>query len=410
MNKIEYRLKSLALFCVVLLLVVVAFFACGRSERYRADHGVHPCEITGALDSLFSPMFRAGEPGAIVSVMRGDTIVYNHAYGIARLDSMSRISDRTTFNISSVTKVFTVVALLKLVEEKQISLNDSLSRYFPEFSSELFDKITIFHVLTHSSGLPDLRPHTANDWSKYLSRHRSIFGQGSDYSLYGTESEHMRIFQNLDSVMFAPGTHYNKQGPAFILLAPMLERVTDESFESWMQRNIFEPAGMTETFYYQPDVERGKMAHGYKRANPAEEPVAFRSEDGCWDEWDYGEADYFLTKSDRGAYSSARDYMRFKQALYSGRIISDSLLMSMSMPYIPTEKPMVSSGLGAAIRTEPGKPRKSYHINANGGFSIVEGCWPEKKLHYVVFSNRNDWDPYAVTASIDSIFAVKNWL
>lgn len=53
---------------------------------------------------------------------------------------------------------------------------------------------------------------------------------------------------------------------------------------------------------------------------------------------------------------------------------------------------------------------KSYHLNSNGGFSIVEGCWPDKKLHYVVFSNRNDWDLRKVTASIDSIFKAKRWL
>ncbi len=410
MDKIKYRIRSLTLFGVVLLLVVTAFFACRRSDRYRDDHGVAPCEITGALDSLFTPMFAGNEPGAIVTVMRGDTIVYNHAYGLARLDSISRVSDQTLFNLSSASKVFTTAALLKLAEEGQISLDDSLSRFFPEFSGDFFNKITVFHILTHSSGLPDLRPHTSNDWSDYLSRHSSIFAQSSDYSLYGTESEHMQVFQNLDRVSFEPGTHYESQDPAFILVAPLIERVTGENFDDWMQANIFAPAGMTETFYYQPDVERANMAHGYKRADSRYEPLAFRSKDGRWDEYDYGEADYFLTKADRGAYSSSRDFMRFKRALYGGRVVADSMLVAMNKPYIATEIPMVSFGLGGAVRLEPGLPAKSYHLNSNGGFSIVEGCWPDKKLHYLVFSNRNDWDLRGVTASIDSIFKTKRWL
>ena len=82
----------------------------------------------------------------------------------------------------------------------------------------------------------------------------------------------------------------------------------------------------------------------------------------------------------------------------------------MYMPYIQTDIPMVGFGLGTAVKTEPGFPPKAYHLNANGGFAIVEGSWPSKRLHYIVFSNRNDWDRRAVTNSIDSIFKVKGCL
>ena len=64
------------------------------------------------------------------------------------------------------------------------------------------------------------------------------------------------------------------------------------------------------------------------------------SKDGHWDEYDYGEADYFLTKADRGAYSSARDFMRFKRALYGGRVVADSMLVAMNKPYIATDIPI----------------------------------------------------------------------
>ena len=292
------------------------------------------------------------------------------------------------------------------------SLDDKLADFFPEFKGDFFKNITIRHILAHSSGLPDIRPKNKEEWEKYTKSHVSIFGYDSDYRLYGSENEHMQVFQNLERSEFEPGTHYERQDPAYILVAPMIERVTGKSFEAWMKENIFDPAGMTETFYYRPDVLAERMAHGYRPTPKDYNPVSapFRTEDGLWEEYDYGEADYFLTRADRGACSSARDFMRWNRALYSGKIISDSSLMAMYKPYIATDVPNVSFGLGTALHIEPGTPSKAYHLNSNGGFSIVEGSWPEKKLHYVVFSCRPDWDLRATTYSIDSIDKAKGWI
>lgn len=404
------KFKYVLIYAMLFAGMVVGICSCGSGKVNQGSDSMR-CVVADSFDSLFSELFpNEDEPGAIVVVMRGDSIVYNRAFGLANMASEDAINDSTLFNLSSASKIFTAAALLKLCEQGEITLDDSLAMYFPEFTGEFFKHITIRHILTHSSGLPDVRPRNGDEWDKYLSNHKSIFVHEKDYTLYGKEDEHMLVFQNLESAEYDAGAHYNRQDPAYILVAPLIERVTGQGFDQWMETNIFSPSGMKEAFYYTPGFKMPKAAHGYRRVEQGNKALSFRSEDGKWEEYDFGEAPFFLTKADRGVYASARDFMQWNRALYSGKIISDSLLSMMYMPYIQTDIPMVGFGLGTAVKTEPGFPPKAYHLNANGGFAIVEGSWPSKRLHYIVFSNRNDWDRRAVNNSIDSIFKVKGCL
>lgn len=393
---------------IAVVAACCAVYAC-HSET-ASDDTLPPCVVTASLDSLFSNIFPGtNAPGGIVVVMRNDTTIYRHAFGMADLETHEPITDSTYFNLSSASKIFTSAALLKLHEQGKLSIDDSLSKFFPEFNSKVFDAITIRHILTHSSGLPDLRPRNQSEWSKYQDAHNTVYVFGQDYALYGDENEHMQAFQNLNETEYAPGEHYERQDPAYILVAPLIECVTGQKFERWMQENIFEPAGMTEVFYASCDYPLKRLAHAYRKAEGDAPSMAYRSKDGKWDEYDMGEAPYFLTRADRGIYSTARDFMKWNSALYSGKIISDSSLTMMNTPYVPTDIPMVSFGLGTALRIEPGYPMKSYHMNFNGGYSIAEGTWPEKQLHYVVFANRADWDTREITAAFDSIFLANNF-
>ena len=378
--------------------------ACNKTNNdYCADHGIPACEYTSKLDSLFTPLFPDNEPGAIVTVMRNDTIIYNHAFGLASLETSHPITDSTLFNMASASKIFCAAALLRLSEQGAISLDDPLSKYFPEFNPKFFNRIQIRDILTHSSGLPDLRPQDPSQWNNYLKKHKSIFSSMPDYRLYGSEKEYIQIFQDLDTIDFTPSTHYLGTDPAFILVVPLIERITMKEFDTWMHDNIFKPAGMTDTYYYNAGIKLPRMAHAYRRAGNTTRAGVFRSEDGKWEEYDYGEAEFFLTKADRGAYSSARDFMRWNRALYSGKIVSLESLDSINTGYIPTDIPYVTYGYGNAIDNTPGKEPKVFHMNTNGGFSIIEASIPGLKLNYVILANRADWNRHYICAKVDSI-------
>lgn len=417
MDKVEYicvnnkstinvrHLFKPTLSCAVMILAMVAgTYSCSKKDS-NARGAVPSCEITAGLDSLFNLALPGGDtPGGIVMVMRGDSLVYSRPFGMADIVRGTAITDSTLFNLSSASKMFTSVALQKLCEQGKISLDDSLSMYFPEFHDELFSHITIRHILTHSSGLPDLRPRNKSEWENYLSEHKSIFAQGEDYALYGDEDEHMLVFKSLRKAEFEPGTRYRRDDPAYILVAPLIERVTGVPFEDWMKENVFDAAGMKEAYYYTSDFDMPSVAHGYRLKDV--------SPDGneIWEEYDYGEVPFFLTKADRGVYTSGRDFMQWIRALYSGKIVSDSSLKAIAVPYVPTDIPMVSFGLGTAVREEPGYPVKLYYMNTNGGFSVVEGMWPEERLCYLVFANRSDWNLHKVACDVDSILRASSFL
>lgn len=397
------------------IAVLALSYACISASASDNDKYIYAprTAITESIDSLFMSVFGDNvndgtTPGGVVMVYDRDSLLYGRAFGTADLATGNRICDSTAFNLSSSSKIFSTVALLKLVEEGRLNLEDPLSKYFPDFQSHIFDSINVRHILSHSSGLPDLRPRNVAEWEKYTLSHETVFGTDPDYRLFGSEREHMGVFRNLEKTEFTPGSHYQRNDPGYILVATIIENVTGENFEAWMHDNIFAPAGMHDTFYFNPATSRANMAHGYRLTAGSPRAGAQMSVDGKWSEFDYGEAEFFLTRADRGVYSSARDMRRWSEALYQGRIISNASLDAMVKPLIQTNIPHVWFGLGMALNTTPERPLKSYHMNSNGGFNAVEATWPRAQLHYFILSNRNDWNIREVVAELDSILYAKN--
>ena len=116
-----------------IVFITVAFVSCNNTLESR-------------LDSILKPLFPADEPGAAVLVLKGNDILFDKGYGVARMEPENPvISGDTHFNIASVSKQFTAVAVLQLVQEGKISLEDPVSQYFPEFESDIWKEVSIKH-------------------------------------------------------------------------------------------------------------------------------------------------------------------------------------------------------------------------------------------------------------------------
>lgn len=189
-------------------LVIASFclttWMCTRSADSNVETETS-CAASVQLDSLFATIFTAdNEPGGYAMLVKNDTVVYRFARGLANMETKEQIDEHTRFNFASASKIFSAAALLKLSERGLISIDDSLSFYFPEFADNFFKDVTIRDILTHSSGLPDLRPHKPVEWSNYIKENASIFANSDDYRLYGTENEHIKCFKSIKSLMYAP--------------------------------------------------------------------------------------------------------------------------------------------------------------------------------------------------------------
>lgn len=360
--------------------------------------------MSADIDSLFQSMFAADEPGAVVLVAKGDSVLYTGCFGKARLDTVTDIDPNTLFNICSLSKQFSAVALLKLQEEKRLSIDDTVAQFFPEFHSPLLGTITLRQLLSHTSGIPDIRPRNEAQWHAYRRNHNSIYANVEDYMHYSLCNESVRYLTDLDTLAFEPGTRYEYQNPTYQLVLPIVERTSGDRFEEWMSKNIFTPAGMTRTTYFRPEKELSHFAHGYIPAQGENRCHFFRSNDGRWEESDYGEANFFPTKADGGMYCTATDFFRWTRSLLTGKIISAKSLKEAFTPHIKTNEPYVSYGLGFFLLDEPGKSPAIYHTGDNGGFFSYERYDTDSDIFYLIFANRNDWSREETAEKMEAIF------
>lgn len=385
------RITATVLIPAVLLSALL--FSCMRTPRQAVSPTAH------SLDSLFSTIFpHSHEPGAVIAVYRGDSLLYAGSFGASDMESRKAITDSTVLNIASASKTYVAAGLLKLCEQNRLSLNDKLTKFFPTFNKDIFDGITLQHVLTHTSGLPDLRPRNENQWLEYTSCHTTPFSDNTDYQLYGRENELIRYFETIRSVKNAPGTVFDYQDAPYLLLPGIIEQVTDSTFEQWMQCNIFAPAGLSETYFFDPEDQNTHMAHAYRLSQ------------GKWQEFDYGESPFFLTRADHGICTSGRDFAKWIKALYDGRIISKKSLATANTAHVPTQKLNIDYGLGLYVQDIETMPYKVFHSTANGGFAIFEAVFPRQNISYHIFANRPDWNRLETSLKVDSILRHNNWI
>ena len=129
------------------LAIIIAMLACASCAGRSASAECADCAVSEPFDSLFSAMFPRDEPGGIVGISVDGEPVYLHGFGKARLDTDKPYTDSTATNICSATKIFVATAVMKLVEQHRLSLNQSIAEFFPNFTSPVFKEITLRHIL-----------------------------------------------------------------------------------------------------------------------------------------------------------------------------------------------------------------------------------------------------------------------
>lgn len=341
-------------------------------------------KVIAQCDAMFTTLYPENEPGAAALIMKGDSIIFEKGYGIANMETMTPIDGNTFFNIASVSKQFSAVALIMLAQEGKLSLDDTVSKWFPEFESTLMTKITLRHLLSHTSGIPDSRDRTDRN-----------------FVLTSIDTQSYAYISQLKELNFEPGTSYEYMNPTFQLMYTIIERASGLQFDSFMRERIFTPSGMNEATYFEADKYIPHMAHGY----------LYNNETKKYDEYDYGEESFFATKADGGLYTSVREFTKWEKALRDNILMSQESKIEAHTPKIEIKDiPYNSYGYGWFIEQRPDYPTKVYHTGDNGGFQIYAGRYPEQKILYLIFSNRNDRDREGIAYEIDKILKKEGWL
>ncbi|MCB0585590.1 MAG: beta-lactamase family protein [Phaeodactylibacter sp.] len=322
--------------------------------------------FTSELGALYNDELPADEPGGAVLVMKGDSILFSNGYGLADLETGEPITPNTLFNTGSVSKTFTAYGILKLRDEGALSLEDSLGKYFPDFDNpEIAAKVKIKHLLTHSSGLPDLRK-TEEDSVFYLT---------------AKDRENWEPIKRAQALNFEPGEKYQYSNPAFNGLALIIEQVTGSKWQDYVRQEIMLPADMENSTITDGPYPQEGVAHGYVK------------EDGRYREYDYGEYPTFAAAGNGGVWSSVNELAKYELAIRQNTFLNEATIAESRTVYEPENwADSLPPFLGFSWFVEPPAPplnvRRVFHTGSQGGFRAFHLSIPEKEILYVALFNR----------------------
>ncbi len=343
-------------------------------------------EAAAELDAFFRARFPADAPGIAVLIAKRGRPVWQGAYGLADLRAKTPISTRTAFNLGSLSKTFVANAILILAERGKLSVDDPLLKYFMDFADpDVVRGVQLRHLLTHTSGIPDIRP---------------VETQQAFY-LTARDAENWAPEKAVTELAFAPGANYAYSNPAYNGLALVIEQVAGRRWQSFVADEIFRPAGMANsTITDGPEPSRG-VAHGYV------------FEDGAWTEYDYGEYPTFAAAGNGGVWSSVEDLARYEQALanatfLSAKTIADSRTIKAFDGWTGEAPPKI--GWSWFIKDVDGH-REIGHTGSQGGFLTNYFVVPDQDVLVVYLMNRDDGDLWdAVNAELHRWLTAHAWL
>jgi len=330
------------------------------------------------IDSLFSAITRADEPGGAVLVAIGEKVIFSKGYGIEDINSKKPISSSSIFNTGSVSKTFVSNAILLLEQRKQLSLDDPLSKYFPGFKNKaIADKVKIRHLLSHVSGLPDNR-QVDKDPVFYLT---------------ADDAQNFAPIQQTDTLVFEPGERYQYSNPAFNGLALIIEKVTGSKWQDFVRKEIFAKAGMTESDITDGAHPETGVTHAYVKVKRK------------FKELDYGEEPTFCAAGNGGIWCSVNDLHRYFLALNKPAFLDkETIHYSMEVKTFAnwnSEKAPANGYSWFNTKTVNGLHRIG-HTGSQGGFRADFEMVPEKNLLICLLFNT----PYPLvklTADIEKI-------
>jgi CubicO group peptidase (beta-lactamase class C family) len=371
--------RSIVAFCLILIFVSL-----------QAQNSMEKKYFNKEIDSLFSEIYtKADEAGAAVLIMKDGHKLFEKCYGVADVETQKPITPYTNFCIASVSKQFSAVALLQLVERGMLSLDDNLKKIFPEYKADFFNRIKIRHILSHTSGITDDRDRSDRN-----------------FVLYATDTESCKYLIDFDKLHFEPGTQYEYIDCNFELAYQIIQRTTGMDFDTYMKRNLFDVAGMKHTVYFEDGRFIKEMAHGY----------SFDKSEQRYVENDYGEANFFATKADGALYTSITDFAKWEKALRDNKVWNETSKQLAYTPQVMIPKNAnygynkdTGYGFGFFVQQVPGEPKIIYHIGDNGGFYIYAGKVPEKDILVMFFANRDGIDRIATADSIYRLLKQHNW-
>jgi D-alanyl-D-alanine carboxypeptidase len=310
------------------------------------------------IDQLLAASYKPTDPGAVVLIAKNGKPLLRKAYGMADVEKGTALKVEDVFRIGSVTKSFTAMAILLLEEEGTLSVKDEITRFLPDYPMQ-GHKITIEHLLTHTSGVAIYTemPNVRN--AVTLSTPREVID----------------LFKNAP-MLNAPGEQFVYNNAGYYLLGAVIEKVSGMSYADFMAKRIFTPLGMHNTAY--EGRERG-VTHGAKRA------TGYRTQDGRF--MLPPDISTNLTFSAGGLVSTADDINSWQNAMASEKLLKPATWKRVFTPAILNSGKPAEYGYGWVLRKLRGQPMRE-HSGVIAGFQAMVLMLPQEQLSLVFLTNQ----------------------
>ncbi len=314
-------------------------------------------ELLTQIDAVVAQAMADGPiAGVSIGVRQGGETIVAKGYGFADLENDVKATEHTVYRIGSITKQFTATAVMLLVEDGELSLDDELTTFLPDYPAN-DNTVTVRHLLNHTSGI------------------KSYTGLGPTWrekmTLALSHEELIALFAD-EPFDFPPGEQYRYNNSGYYLLGVIIEKVTDQSYAEVLRERVWDPLAMRESHYlYNSPIVKHRAA-GYKV-----EAGALLNDDPL---------SMLLPFSAGALGSSVHDLLTWLQAFHGGRVVSDDSYRQMTTPGTLNNGEALGYGFGVAVDDFEDHPVISHGGGING-FTTYVSYYPDDDIAIVVLCN-----------------------
>lgn len=329
--------------------------------EYKRYHDL----ISDFIDKNLSSRYFSGG----ILIAKNGVPVYERYTGFSNFQKKDSMTAETPLQIASTGKTLTAAAILKLVQEGKIGLDDPVTKFFPNFP---YVEVTVKMLLNHRSGLPN--------YLYYMEK------MGWDKKKLATNEDVMNTLTNWHPPQaFTPGRRFNYCNTNYVVLASIIEKASGSTYPQYMKDNFFAPLQMHNTFV--------------KTSADSNVVYSYQFNGAPWPP-DFSDGPY----GDKNIYSTCRDLLKWDQALYGGKIIRKDLLDSAFTPY-SNEKPGIKNyGLGWHLLMLPNNKKVIYHNGRWHGFNSAFARLTDEHVTIIMTTNKMNMGVYQASKKMYRLF------
>lgn len=339
-------------------IVLVAMFSLLATVGITRGHAKPQATLAdriGEIDQLLANTYKPNNPGAVVLIAKEGKPLLRKAYGMADIEKNIALRADDVFRIGSITKPFTALAIMLLEEEGKLKLDDDITRFLPDYPTQ-GHKVTIAHLLTHTSG---------------IAIYTDIASVRSAITPTSTTAEVINLFKN-SPMTSEPGELYDYNNSGYYLLGAVIEKVSGMSYADFLAKRIFIPLGMTNTAY--EGAERG-----------AKRVTGYRTQDGRFEVAPMFSVNRAFASG--GLVSTADDFLRWQNAMTQGKLLKPATWKRVFTPATLNNGKATEYGYGWSLRKLRGQAMRE-HSGVIAGFQAMVIMLPEEQLSVIFLTNQ----------------------